>query len=294
MSGSRPTVSVVIPSFNAEGWLPGTVLSLLEQEIPPDEVIVVDDGSTDGTAAIASSFGAPVKLVRRPNGGLGAARNTGTAHSSGDLIMFLDADDRLVPDALAVLLDLHDRYPGAGAYVPNHRELWSDGPRLSWPDGGEPKVLTRADLGGVFKRNWLRANCLVPKAVAEAFPFHEHMLAIEDFLFFSDLLLAGRAVVVSGRPGVEMAVKRPGSLTAQAALMRRSRRRAYESLLIRGGLSARERALLNYGVVKASFGEAAAMRGDRDRLAKTADELAASQLRYLRGVARVERLLFLR
>jgi hypothetical protein len=76
--------------------------------------------------------------------------------------------------------------------------------------------------------------------------------------------------------------------------MRRSRRRAYEFLLIRGGLSARERAVLNYGLVKASFGEAVALRGDRERLANSVDELGASQLRSLRGVGRIERLLFLR
>lgn len=96
-------VSVIIPAFNAAQWLPSAVASVLAQTRPADELVIVDDGSTDSTAEVARSFGGIVRLVSRGNGGLAAARNTGTAATSGDWMLFLDADDTLVPTALTSL-----------------------------------------------------------------------------------------------------------------------------------------------------------------------------------------------
>lgn len=97
-------VSVIIPAFNAAGWLPSAVASVLAQTRPADELVIVDDGSTDSTAAVARSFGGITRLVSRENGGLAAARNTGAAATSGDWLLFLDADDTLVPTALESLI----------------------------------------------------------------------------------------------------------------------------------------------------------------------------------------------
>ncbi len=94
-------ISVVIPSYNSAHWLPGTIASVRAQIRPADEVLVVDDGSTDDTEAVASELG--VRCVRRENGGLSAARNTGVGASTGDWLLFLDADDTLTPDALQAL-----------------------------------------------------------------------------------------------------------------------------------------------------------------------------------------------
>ena len=91
-------ISVVIPAFNAAKWLPRSVDSVRRQTRAPDEFLVVDDGSTDKTAEVCEQLG--VRRVSRPNGGLAAARNTGVAHTSGDWLLFLDADDRLAVDAL--------------------------------------------------------------------------------------------------------------------------------------------------------------------------------------------------
>lgn len=96
-------VSVVIPAFNAARWLPSAVASVLAQTRPADELVIVDDGSTDSTSEVARSFGGMVRLVSRENGGLAAARNTGTAATTGDWLLFLDADDTLVPTALESL-----------------------------------------------------------------------------------------------------------------------------------------------------------------------------------------------
>ncbi len=86
-------VSVVIPAHDAEDTLPAAISSALAQTRRPDEVIVVDDGSTDGTAAVARSFGTAVRLVEQPCLGPSAARNAGVAAAASPLVAFLDADD---------------------------------------------------------------------------------------------------------------------------------------------------------------------------------------------------------
>jgi glycosyltransferase involved in cell wall biosynthesis len=98
---SLPTVSVIIPCFNQGRFLAEALDSVRSQTLPATNVILVDDGSTDDTAAVAQRY-PEVKYVRQPNRGLAAARNAGLARSSGDFIVFLDADDRLKPEALEV------------------------------------------------------------------------------------------------------------------------------------------------------------------------------------------------
>lgn len=93
-------ISVVIPAYNAERFMPRCLASVFAQTLKPHEVIVVDDGSTDGTAQIAEKLGANV--LRRENGGIGAARNTGIRQASGEWIALLDADDTWVPEKLAM------------------------------------------------------------------------------------------------------------------------------------------------------------------------------------------------
>ena len=88
---TRSTVSVVIPAFNAEKTLGAVLESLTTQAPAPDEVIVVDDCSTDGTAAVAESFGARVVRTERSRFA-GGARNRGWEVANGDVVVFLDAD----------------------------------------------------------------------------------------------------------------------------------------------------------------------------------------------------------
>ncbi|OWY63267.1 hypothetical protein B7486_54025, partial [cyanobacterium TDX16] len=94
------TVSLVMTAWNAERFLGEALASVVAQTCLPDEVVVVDDGSTDGTAAVAGSFGARLaglQVLQRPHEGIGAARNAGIAASTGGLVCFLDADDLWLP-----------------------------------------------------------------------------------------------------------------------------------------------------------------------------------------------------
>lgn len=97
-----PRVTVIIPCFNMAPWLGQAIESALAQRAVVVEVIVVDDGSTDATPAILRGFGTRIHSIRTDNAGAGAARNVGLAHARGDFIQFLDADDFLLPDKLAL------------------------------------------------------------------------------------------------------------------------------------------------------------------------------------------------
>lgn len=86
-------VTVVIPARNAEAYLGEALESVVGQTLPVEEVIVVDDGSVDGTAAVADSFDGPVRCIRQSASGVGAALNRGVDEASTELLAFLDADD---------------------------------------------------------------------------------------------------------------------------------------------------------------------------------------------------------
>lgn len=110
---AEPTVGVVIPAWNAGAWISEAVRSALAQRPRPIDVLVIDDGSTDETAAVVRSFEAPVRVVGQPNGGIGAARNRGAQLVEGDWVIFLDADDRLTADGLSCRIQALGRSPEA-------------------------------------------------------------------------------------------------------------------------------------------------------------------------------------
>ena len=89
----RRRYAVVIPAYNRADLVPRAVESALRQERPPDEIIVVDDGSTDDTSAVLDRYGSAVTYLRKEHAGVGPARNVGVAHSSADFVAFLDSDD---------------------------------------------------------------------------------------------------------------------------------------------------------------------------------------------------------
>jgi len=102
-----PLLSVVVPAYQVAGWLEESLRSVLDQSLRDLEVVVVDDGSTDGTGELADRIAATddrVRVVHQPNGGLGAARNAGTAVATGQLLTFADSDDLVLPGAYELLV----------------------------------------------------------------------------------------------------------------------------------------------------------------------------------------------
>jgi len=99
---TQPTVSVIIPTYNRMGYLREALDSVLAQTAAPTEVLVVDDGSTDGTGEAVATYGPPVRYLRHSqNQGVAAARNTGLQAARGDVIAWLDSDDLWEPTFLA-------------------------------------------------------------------------------------------------------------------------------------------------------------------------------------------------
>jgi glycosyltransferase involved in cell wall biosynthesis len=100
-----PAVSVIVPVCNAAEYLEEGLESVVDQTVPPHEVVVVDDGSTDRSAEVAERFAAShpeVRVLRRENGGPGLARNAGIAAARGDVLVFHDADDVMLPERIAL------------------------------------------------------------------------------------------------------------------------------------------------------------------------------------------------
>jgi len=103
------TISVVIPAYNAAEYIGRAIDSVLAQTRRPDEIIVVDDGSTDDTASIVETYGSQVRLIRQENAGVSAARNTGIDAATGEWIAFLDSDDEWLKEKLQLQVELLGR-----------------------------------------------------------------------------------------------------------------------------------------------------------------------------------------
>lgn len=113
-----PLVTVVIPAYNAEKTLHETIESVLHQTLNDIEVVVVDDGSTDRTAAVTAHFGNLVRCISTPNGGVAAARNLGLGASEARYVAFLDSDDQWEPDKLRRQVEILEAQPDAvGCYT---------------------------------------------------------------------------------------------------------------------------------------------------------------------------------
>ncbi|MBI4484654.1 MAG: glycosyltransferase family 2 protein [Acidobacteria bacterium] len=106
MAAPNPRVSVVIPNYNCARFLPETLESVFAQTCPDVEIIVVDDGSTDGSAALLERYADRVRVIHQENRGVSAARNRGIRESRGAFVAFLDADDLWQPEKLEKQLRL--------------------------------------------------------------------------------------------------------------------------------------------------------------------------------------------
>lgn len=121
-------ISVVIPLYNKAGTIEATVHSVLEQTRQDFELVILDDGSTDGSSAIVRGIDDPrIRVVRQPNAGVAAARNRGAALAAHNLVAFLDADDLWEPNHLASLARLHAAFPGAALYATAYKRVLEDG-----------------------------------------------------------------------------------------------------------------------------------------------------------------------
>lgn len=168
-------VSVIIPTFNRREFVREAVASVLAQRLAASEIVVVDDGSTDGTAeALTRTFGDGIRVVCTANRGVAAARNAGVARSCGDLIAFLDSDDLWLPDKLSTQAAFVRESPEAE--ICQTGEIWiRNGVRVN------PCAHHRKPSGDVFVPSLRR--CLVsPSAVLLRRSLFEHVGGFDESL----------------------------------------------------------------------------------------------------------------
>jgi len=143
-----PAVSAIIPTYNCAHFLRQSVDSMVAQTVPPVEIIVVDDGSTDETPAVLASYGSRITVVRGEHAGYAAARNLGLQHAGGEWIAFHDADDVALPDRLAAQLDALQQHGQYEAVFCNGARITETGAATG--DHVVPERLARARHGRVL------------------------------------------------------------------------------------------------------------------------------------------------
>ena len=189
---SAPSISVVIPCYNAAAFLRATIESILGQTQPVLEVIVVDDGSTDDSANIAESFGPPVRVIRQPNQGESAARNRGIEAAAGEWVAFLDADDLWLPTKVELQAEAIRSAPADVVCVTGDFLLFGEGQEerlCSLPARYDAPHPLREMLVGFT----VHIDCaVVRRAAALRTPFPESILHAEDVIFFVLLRSQGR------------------------------------------------------------------------------------------------------
>lgn len=197
MTKANPTVTIVMPCYNGAASLRATLESVLAQSFADFEVVFVDDGSTDGSATVASAAGGPrLRVVRQRNSGVSAARNRGLAEARGEFVAFLDADDTWDPTFLEkVVAALRARSDAALAYC-GWQNIGVPGPR------GEPFVPPDYERGD--KTRTLLASCPWPihaaltrlAEVRRAGGFAPEISVGEDFLLWLEIATRRRIVRV--------------------------------------------------------------------------------------------------
>lgn len=173
-------VSVIIPTFN-RGWaIREAIESVLLQDYPHIEIIVVDDGSTDDTPDILHAYGDRIQTLRQPNRGVSAARNSGIRHASGAFIAFLDSDDTWLKQKLSAQVLFFDKNPDA--LICQTEEIWIRNEKRV-----NPKNIHKKPSGSIFEPS-LHLCLVSPSAVMmrqaffdQAGVFDETLPACEDY-----------------------------------------------------------------------------------------------------------------
>lgn len=154
-AGDTPLVSVIVPCYRQAHYLAEAIESVLAQTYPHVEILVIDDGSPDNTTEIAARYPG-VRCVRQPNRGVSEARNLGIRSSNGNFIIFLDADDRLRPEAIEIGLNCFSRHPEVAFVSGRLRFISADGHTLYERQG---HTVERDHYAAMLRRNYISAPC---------------------------------------------------------------------------------------------------------------------------------------
>jgi len=222
MSGARPTISVIIPAYNYAATLPRAVASVCRQLGGGDELIVVDDGSTDDTPDqirhLAEIYPLRTRFIRKENGGPASARNRGIEESVGDYLLFLDADDELLPDALSIIAAHLAQHPDSRFIIGGHVAQTPDGRQRQHLPPQLPGAPLARVRGYLLDKTVAISNgaCLMHRSVFERANYPEKLRNSEDIPVFCQAL-ANFACTVIQEP-LAIIYKHDDSLRHQVVL----------------------------------------------------------------------------
>ena len=196
----KPLVSILIPAYNAEAWISDTLRCAIAQTWERKEIIVVDDGSKDGTLSVARQFeSSQLRVVTQKNQGAAATRNNAYAMCQGDYIQFLDADDLIAPDKIARQMDALQDHPDKRTLLSGswgkfmyryYRAQFT--PSALWADLTPVEWLVRKMQLNLYMQT---ATWLVSRELAEAAgPWDTRLLGDDDGEYFCRVLLASNGV----------------------------------------------------------------------------------------------------
>ena len=211
---SSLTVSTIIPAYRAARFIGRALDSILAQTCPPDEILVIDDGSPDDLAGAVRPDGDRVTLLRKPNGGAASARNLGLDKARGDLIAFLDADDHWEPHKLERQLSLFRSHPGLGLvcgrwFTQEPGEECVAPPPCSDADFDRVVTATGRDVFSVVSKMWT-STIVVRRDVVGGHRFISGLEPAEDRDMWVRLV-AATPVYMCSEP-LATYVQEPGSL----------------------------------------------------------------------------------
>jgi glycosyltransferase involved in cell wall biosynthesis len=206
--------SVVIPLFNKRAFVRRTLESVLNQTFPPAEVIVVDDGSTDGGGGVIAGIDERVRVVRQENIGLGLTRNRGFAEARSDWVALIDADDIWLPEHLATLAEVRATFPAADVVAAGSQEVHNDSISKAL-DAGPDSRCRLIDFFRDHQPELFQASSIAIRrsALARTGGFSGHRLG-EDSEFWVRLAL-NHAIAVSARR-TSVYVRGTGGMMEQA------------------------------------------------------------------------------
>lgn len=204
------TITLVVPIYNAEKYLRRCLDSIANQTKPFDEVILIDDGSTDGSNTIAAEY-AGFKLHTFKNEGLAVARNRGTKLATSEYIAYLDADDELMPDACEIMRKTAKRYPKDDIFQFNHLRCYTT-------KGFFVKKYANGDGKFTIKNLtdcecwWSAWNKLIRKSAIKHL-FRDELRYGEDGIFVLDNMLEGLTIRTIDEDILIHYFQNPNSLT---------------------------------------------------------------------------------
>jgi glycosyltransferase involved in cell wall biosynthesis len=213
------TVSVVMPAYNAGRTIEVALRSVLDQERSPDEVLVVDDGSVDDTAARAESLGAPIKVLRQPNGGVSRARNLGISESVGDVVALLDADDAWKPSKLRRQMEVFESESSVGACFTGALRAGPDLEELESIPAVQHADFTHALLLGCVVSGSASSMAIRRSALDRVGPFDESLSQCADWDMW--LRLSRVTAFKAIREPLVLYRTQPGSMSSNVGLLER-------------------------------------------------------------------------